>query len=582
LKRQNRLRKWVVRARWKGLSSAMIKSDSIKTTSRLRLVLAIVILVALHLWALFIMVWSEPDWAGKAAFLLAWGVLNCFWILLLRRPAPAAGLAVALLMSLIALSAFKKDVLGTTVTFIDVLIVDIDTMSFLFKTFDLAWHATVVALITALLVFAFFLLDPLRVRFRTALAGLIVCFALLAALSFAVPYDYEQELVGNRFLSKFARSGAVSTIDLVTRGVLEADAKTTERLVLEENEECQSPAKLPHIILIFDESSFDATLMPGVRVRPNYQQHFRSFDGKERKLLVEGAGGPSWFTEYNILTGLSVRSYGRFANAVTRIAPGRIDRGLAHALRRCGYRTFSMYTYYGDFIGAKRFHTSAGVERFFDAKDLGGFLLADSQYYDFALRTLFWERTGPPLFLFVQTAANHFPWDFRYQPNLLADWRNLGNRSDVDEYLRRQAMSAQDYSRFVARLREEFPGEPFLVVRFGDHQPKFAKYLVDPTLEEASVAKRIETFDPRYLTTYYAVDLVNFTPADLSSALDTLDAPYLPLFVLEAAGVPLDASFAEQKKILQRCDGLFYACKDGAEARRFNRLLIDAGLINGL
>ena len=52
--------------------------------------------------------------------------------------------------------------------------------------------------------------------------------------------------------------------------------------------------------------------------------------------------------------------------------------------------------------------------------------------------------------------------------------------------------------------------------------------------------------------------------------------------VLEAAGVPLDASFAEQKRILQRCHGLFYRCHGGAEARRFNRLLIDAGLIKGL
>jgi hypothetical protein len=31
-----------------------------------------------------------------------------------------------------------------------------------------------------------------------------------------------------------------------------------------------------------------------------------------------------------------------------------------------------------------------------------------------------------------------------------------------------------------------------------------------------------------------------------------------------------------------RCNGLFYACKDGAEARRFNRLLIDARQIHGL
>jgi hypothetical protein len=30
------------------------------------------------------------------------------------------------------------------------------------------------------------------------------------------------------------------------------------------------------------------------------------------------------------------------------------------------------------------------------------------------------------------------------------------------------------------------------------------------------------------------------------------------------------------------CEGVFYACKDGAEGRRFNRLLIDAGLVHGL
>jgi hypothetical protein len=89
-------------------------------------------------------------------------------------------------------------------------------------------------------------------------------------------------------------------------------------------------------------------------------------------------------------------------------------------------------------------------------------------------------------------------------------------------------------------------------------------------------------YDPRYFTTYYAVDAVNFTPVDVSSALDTLEGPYLPLIVQEAAGLPLDPSFASQKKILVRCDGLFYSCADGAEARRFNRMLIDAGLITNL
>jgi hypothetical protein len=52
------------------------------------------------------------------------------------------------------------------------------------------------------------------------------------------------------------------------------------------------------------------------------------FDGKQRRFLVEGNGGPSWFTEYNVLAGLSSRSFGRFSYFVTKIASGRVERGL--------------------------------------------------------------------------------------------------------------------------------------------------------------------------------------------------------------------------------------------------------------
>jgi hypothetical protein len=142
-------------------------------------------------------------------------------------------------------------------------------------------------------------------------------------------------------------------------------------------------------------------------------------------------------------------------------------------------------------------------------------------------------------------------------------------------------MSARDYRAFIARLESDFPGEAFLIIRFGDHQPSFAKHLIDPALDDSLLARRIAEADPRYLATYYAIEGVNAAAA-LSSALPVLDAPYLPLVVIEAAGLPLDPSFAAQKRILQRCRGLFYRCAGGAEARRFNRLLIDAGLIKGL
>ncbi len=132
----------------------------------------------------------------------------------------------------------------------------------------------------------------------------------------------------------------------------------------------------------------------------------------------------------------------------------------------------------------------------------------------------------------------------------MADWRDPGNTPIVDEYLRRQAMSAGDYADFQASLKRDFPGEPFLIVRYGDHQPDFAATSLEPGLTDAEIAQRLIAFDPRYFSTYYAIDTINFDAANLSSALDKLDAPYLPLVVQEAAGLPLDPTFTEQRKIL--------------------------------
>jgi hypothetical protein len=335
--------------------------------------------------------------------------------------------------------------------------------------------------------------------------------------------------------------------------------------------------------MVHDESSFDIRRVPGVHVPPGYGAHFQSFDGKERNFIAEGAGGPSWYTEYNVLAGLSARSFGRFAYFVTRIAAGRVERGLPHALERCGYQTFSLYPALGEFMSAGSFQKTMGFQHFYDAPALGANgIEPDKFYYDAAARMIERERGNGPMFVFVYLAANHFPWDYRWRPDLATQWRNAGNKPEVDEYLRRQTMGMQDYAGFLARLKRDFPGESFLLVRYGDHQPDFASTMLEPALDDAAIGRRLQAHDPRYFTTYYAIDAVNYKPASTSSALDTIEGPYLPLIVQESAGLPLDASFAEQKKILERCHGLFYSCAGGAEARRFNRLLIDAGLIKRL
>lgn len=540
------------------------------------------LLAAIYAVALIIMVATEADLVAKTAFLLVWAVLNCFWLALVRRPTVAALLSLEFVIALTLLSQFKYDKLWITVDFVDVMIVDKDTSSFLLAEFpSLRGSIALAAAATAALLIVIWRLDQYRARVSSPLLGGSLSMIVLIVLSLSFPTELHEDFVGRDYVSKFARTGVEAVHEFASHGYLDADASVADNLKTA-SATCPPSRRLPHIILLHDKSSFDVTAAPGIKVPAGYHDHFRSLDGKARKLLVEGIGGPSWFTEYNVLTGLSVRSYGRFATSVTRIAAGRVNHGLPRSLSRCGYRTFSLYPFYGDFLGSRAFQTTVGIEQYMDMLALGTRdFEADSFYFDQAIKTIEREHGSAPLFLYVYTVANHFPWDKRLRPELTPSWRDLGNAPEIDEYVRRQGMTAHDYRLLLERLAREFPTKSFLIVRYGDHQPQFGPRIIDPLLRQKAFARRLEQSDPRYLTTYYAIDAINFTPANLSSALDTLDAPYLPLIIEEAAGVPLDPSLSEQKSILQRCNGLFYTCADGAEARRFNRLLIQAGEITG-
>jgi hypothetical protein len=545
----------------------------------------IALLAALHLAALAVMAISEFELVPRLAFILTWSLLNFFWLALLRRPVLSAALSLAIIVVLVEISRFKFRVLFMTASFIDVMVIDSETFTYISTIFpQVRWAAAAAVAVAIPLTAALWYFDRIRMRRLTAIAGGAACLTALTGLSLAKPVHPGEAFGDDSYVSGFARSGVSALSELMTHGLMESDAVVIDRLRSVPDETCEPSGKRPHIVLVHDEGSFDIRAVDGIKVSPDYGGHFLSFDGKQRHFLVEGAGGPSWYTEYNVISGLSARSYGGFAFFVTRIAAGRVERGLPRALQRCGYHTFTIFPLFGGFMGARSYQTGTGVQHFVDGDEQRASVFEpDRFYFENAVRMIDRERHKGPMFLYVYLTANHFPWSYPFHDELLPDWQGPGNQPpEIDEYLRRQTMSTVDYPNFLARLKRDFPDDSFLVVRYGDHQPDFAKLIVDRSIDVAELGRRLMAFDQRYFTTYYAIDAINFQPVDLSSALDPLDAPYLPLVVQEAAGLPLDPSFVEQKKILQRCRGMFYSCAGGAEARRFNRLLIDAGLIKGL
>src|ERR1700692_3420438 len=272
-----------------------------------------------HLAALAIMLQTETDFNARAGFVLSWGILNFFWIALLRRPALSGALSLTLVVVLILWSRLKHDIVQMTANFVDLMVIDRDTAAFLFTIFpNLRWRGVGAAVVIVPLMYGLWWLDPFRIRRLPALAGMLACLAALVGYAFAWPDEAWRGYYDDGYLSKFSRSGVTAVSDFINYGFMEPDSSATGRLKVPLLDSCHPAARRPNIIMIHDESSFDIREADGIKLPPGYGSHFKSFDGKERKFLAESNGGPSWFTEYNVLAGLSSRSVGRFPYFLTR------------------------------------------------------------------------------------------------------------------------------------------------------------------------------------------------------------------------------------------------------------------------
>ena len=178
-----------------------------------------------HLAALVIMVQTETDFGSRIGFLLSWGILNFFFIALLRRPALSGALSLTLVVVLVLLSRLKHDVVQMTANFVDLMVIDRDTAAFLFTIFpNLRWSVIAAGLVTIPLMYALWWLDPFRIRRLPALAGMLACLAALVGYAFAWPDEAWRGYYDDGYLSKFARSGVTAVSDFVNYGFMESDA----------------------------------------------------------------------------------------------------------------------------------------------------------------------------------------------------------------------------------------------------------------------------------------------------------------------------------------------------------------------
>ena len=418
---------------------------------------------------------------------------------------------------------------------------------------------------------------------RRYCAGAFFIFAGLGAVFADLKGEprHMQYTWADRNLSSFYSSWP-ATIESLRRGFLfDVGQSQGARARLERAPVCAPSDKPPHIVLIHQESVTPPMPFRGLDYDPKLAEFFQSHDGRVHKLRVETYGGGSWLTEFSVLTGMASRYFGGMQHFVQIYMAGRIDDSLTAVLARCNYRNVMFYPYMKGFFGSTRFFESIGLKEIFDLKAQRAptSMEQDRFYYSNALEEIarHTQSSQKPLFVFLQTMAAHWPYDVTYWPE-----RNVvgatGAGAEMHEYLRRLAMSKEDYEGFRAALLQRFPNERFLIVQYGDHQPLATRKFFGWDSEEIEAINRNLPEKSPAFETYYAIDALNFTPPALPQ-IEVLDAAYLGAIVFEQAGLPMPGSWRARLALMAHCNGHYAACPDRAAVLAFHRKLVDSGIV---
>lgn len=543
-------------------------------------VLASCALIAV-LWVYFIR--HEWPWINIAFTLGVTAVLISGILLASRRVLFSTALVAGFIALIVAASEVKRHYVGMSMHAYDVVfyLMSPDTLSFLWTDFRLELVGLVGA-VAALLGMAWFLyrLDPTRVPRK--LAGAAVMLSLAATVWAAEHKGGRHHTLyywGHHYVSSFYLSWA-ETIETLWRGqLIEAAPHANGGQALAAPTTCRPLGRSPNIILIHQESVFPPSYFPGIRYDAGLDPFFRSADGQLRKLRVETYGGASWLTEFSVLAGVSTFSFGGMRPFVQSLMQGKVHDTVPETLARCGYRNTLYYPMNKNFVSSAKFYEAIGFAEILDRKAQGAsrYNERDRFYYDNALANMerHFKQSDAPVFDFIITAATHLPYEPPFMPEI--DVPGGGPSPQMHEYLRRVGLAKRDYDYFRAELARRFPGERFLIVQYGDHQPVVTRPFLGFDTATATEDMTMGPDSPGYLT-YYSMDGVNYDPGPLPD-VDVLDVPYLGALLLNAAKIPISDAQHERLRLLSVCKGRYFTCVKRDEILSFHRRLIDSGLM---
>ncbi|NBG89405.1 LTA synthase family protein [Isachenkonia alkalipeptolytica] len=385
--------------------------------------------------------------------------------------------------------------------------------------------------------------SPFSNRKTTALLAAAVCFGIL--------------LLGQGLYAEAYGPWQLGFIYSLPRAVVDEEPDTpmatdpkdlnelADRLLGEKDErEGAPPRELedphPNVIIFMSEAFWDINLLDG-NFTPNPIENFENLreESIHGEVYVPVFGGGTANTEFEVLTGISLKTYPADWHVVYRHDIHEPVPSLASIFKEKGYRTEALHPFFQWYYQRDEVLPLLGFQHFTALEDLEdpptlGPFVSDDYVTDRLIEQI--EASEEPLFNYTLTMQNHAPYHApRGEPVIDFDhYLNERQENMLQNYANGLYYSDQALKRLVDYLRDS--DEPTLLLFFGDHLPMFGGdfdvyremgFIDDETPEELKDDLRLHTV-PYILWANYPLE---------KEEPPLQNATVLPLLVLEQAGM---------------------------------------------
>lgn len=307
----------------------------------------------------------------------------------------------------------------------------------------------------------------------SAISTLVICLALF--------------LIGEGLYGEDYGPWKLGFIYSLPRAMVEEDPDTSmgwedleKELVDEESsEEASEKPELkdqdPNVIIIMSESFWDINHLDA-EFSPNPIQNFDSLkeESIHGEIYTPVFGGGTANMEFEVLTGISLKTYPADWHIVYRNNLEDPVPSLASIFKEQGYNTQALHPYYHWYYRRDEvyqlfgFDNFTAIEEMEDSPTIGPYV-SDEYVTDEIIRQM--DESEDPLFNFTVTMQNHGPYKKLRNEPIIDIQNNLDQEQEtmLQTYADGLYYSDQALKKLVDYLKDS--DEPTLLLFFGDHLP---------------------------------------------------------------------------------------------------------------